>query len=256
MVMALRSLALFAVFLPSLAAPQTGGTHATLQVMMVRAAAVVVAHVESTTNVRAATQNEYGESLVKLDIDETLKGDERKTIELVVNTNPLDVFQGWRDEKTSILVFLSSPSDRVVEGAYSVERLGNGVPAERRYTNLAPKLYSDDFTILHNGEEILKAARAFGKISKKSTFESIKFAIPGSFCREGAPRFDFNQLEVLVTDQSRRAARKLIQHPDQFLDEDHTKADEDMMKAAGKELLKHKRTRSPGVKTPDKKPLA
>lgn len=150
-------------------------------------------------------------------VDETLKGDPGELVELTLQTPTTDQrIDHWQAAGTSFLWFrkLDQPNSPDWESI----RLGKPVPANAHYRTDAPPLYSMDYSVLREPEEILSAAREFVQTYPEAGpnhllgIASVADGIRGS--GEG------NFLFVPVTPTLEKLAKRLIHSPEEFVPED------------------------------------
>ena len=120
-------------------------------------------------------------------------------------------------------------------------RLNRPVPGERGYKIHAPPIFSMDFKVLKERDEILDAARNAVEILKRSKLKPIELLtieIPRGVAQKCRPSGDINSFTVPIVEELQPIAQKMVNAP-QMLDEDFSKPhfQPEMLRKGGLKIL-------------------
>lgn len=159
-------------------------------------------------------------------VDEVLKGKKTEELQLVRETSAYDQrCTQWCDARTELLWFLgqrdtyANTTDNDADRKWGLLRLGKPVPDERSYKEHAPPIFSMDFRVLKQRDEILAAARRAAVILERSSHKPIKCItvdIPHGVAAKCRPCGDANFFTVPVIQELEPIARKMITAPEKL----------------------------------------
>jgi len=164
-----------------------------------------------------------------IDVDETLKGNQRRRVQLVAQTSDYDRrHRQWRDLATTFIFFVQHPDqaegrkpiDNLWPPPWTYLRLENPAPAERKYSSAGPPLFSHDGTVLRESAEVLDRARKFARAYSDvgATHSSV---IPHRMAGRCSPPCDINFLVMPMVPELERTAKRMLLSPEQFIDDQH-----------------------------------
>lgn len=180
-----------------------------------------------------------------LKIGEVLKGDLKGTVDGLRARHDWradDRYEEWSKARTTLLCFLGPTPKEGARREWDFIPLGKRVPAEDRQGEQRdnPPLFSMDFTVLKNEEDVLARARAYGKAWPKAqpthTIEIPPFLNPWS---AAAGSCDYLIVPVEPTLESR--AKRLIASPGDFLPKGKKKLPQprEMLRLGGVKSLRY-----------------
>jgi len=178
-----------------------------------------------------------------LKIDEVLKGDLKGNVDDLRAKHYWradDRFEEWSKERTTLLCFLGPTPKAGARREWDFIPLGKRVAAEvsqdqeRDY----PPLFSMDFTLLKDEEDVLTRARAYGKAWPKAQ-PTHSIEIPSFLNPRSSGAWDYLIVPVEPTLESR--AKRLINSPQAFLPKGKKKLPQprEMLRLGGVKALRH-----------------
>lgn len=181
------------------------------------------------------------EYTVTLKIGEVLKGDLPGTVDdlAAIHSGGADNrYEEWSKAQTPILWFLGPTPKAGARRQWGILPLGKRVAAEDRFGKRETPLYSKDFTVLKNDEEVLARARAYGKMSRQVQ-PTHAIEIPHAFVPLSSGGRDLLIVPVEPTLEQR--AQRLIASPEDFVPKGKKldSPSRDLLRLGGVNSLRH-----------------